>query len=256
MIVLSDAGLDRAVAGALQGCFAGSGQVCVSIERIYVHESLFDAFVSRFAARAAGLKLGTALDYSVDMGSLTSPRQLETVEAHVQDALAKGAQLRCGGRRRPDLGPLFYEPTILTGVDESMRLFSDETFGPVVAVYPFTTDEDVIRRVNGTRYGLNASIWTRHTAAAVRLAKRIHAGSVNINESYSATWGSVDAPLGGMKESGTGPRHGAEGILKYTKPQTIAVQRLMPIGLVPGNRATMHARMLSLMMKILRRVGM
>jgi succinate-semialdehyde dehydrogenase / glutarate-semialdehyde dehydrogenase len=256
MIVLADADMDRTVAGALHGCFVGAGQVCVSIERIYVHESLFDAFVSKFAEGARALKLGAALDYSIDVGSLTSTRQMETVEAHVQDALAKGAKLHSGGRRRPDVGPLFYEPTIFTNVDASMRLFAEETFGPVVAVYSFPTAEDAVARANATRYGLNASIWTGDTAAGVELAKRIQSGSVNINESYTATWGSVDSPFGGMKESGMSCRHGAEGILKYTESQTIAVQKLIPLGLPPGEGAKGRARLLSKLMKLMRWSGM
>jgi acyl-CoA reductase-like NAD-dependent aldehyde dehydrogenase len=256
MMVLADADLERTVAGALHGCFVGAGQVCVSIERIYVHESLYNVFVSKFAGGARALKLGVALDYSVDVGSLTLPRQLERVEAHVQNALARGAKLQCGGRRRPDIGPLFYEPTILTDVDESMRLFAEETFGPVVAVYPFTRIEDAIERANATQFGLNASVWTRDTAKGVRVARQIRSGSVNVNDCYIATWGSVDSPFGGMKESGIGSRHGAEGILKYTEPQTIAVQRLIPLSLPPGDGARSRVGLLSGLMKVMRRVGM
>jgi succinate-semialdehyde dehydrogenase / glutarate-semialdehyde dehydrogenase len=255
MIVLADADLEAAVEGAIRGCFSGAGQLCISIERIYVDASKFDAFVSRFAARAQSLKLGAALDFSIEMGSLTSQRQLDTVEDHVRDAVSKGATLQCGGRRRPALGPLFYEPTILTKVNESMKLYADETFGPVVAVYPFAGVEEAVERANATRYGLNASIWTRNAAAALRLAKRIRSGSVNINEAYTATWGSVDAPVGGMKESGLGCRHGAEGILKFTEPQTIAAQRLMPLGLPPGDGAAARARLLTWLVKLVRYLG-
>jgi acyl-CoA reductase-like NAD-dependent aldehyde dehydrogenase len=136
-IVLADADLKAAVDGAIRGCFAGAGQVCVHVERIYVHESIYSGFLSLFAERAKELKLGPALDYSIDMGSLTSPRQLQTVEEHVRDALEKGATLVSGGRWREDLGPLFYEPTILTGVRPGMKAYAEETFGPVVSVYPF-----------------------------------------------------------------------------------------------------------------------
>ena len=136
-----------------------------------------------------------------------------------------------------------------------MQLFAEETFGPVVAVYPFAKVEEAIERANATRYGLNASIWTRDTAAGIKLAQRIHSGSVNINEIYAATWGSVDAPFGGMKESGMGCRHGADGILKYTEPQTIAVQRLMPLGLPPGAAAEGRARLLTILMKLMRHLG-
>jgi acyl-CoA reductase-like NAD-dependent aldehyde dehydrogenase len=226
MLVLADARLDAAVEGAIRGCFAGAGQVCVSIERIYVHRSVFDDFLARFAVRAKGLKLGSALDYSADMGSLASDRQLARVEEHVADALAQGATLVAGGRRRPELGPLFYEPTILTGVLPRMKLYAEETFGPVVAVYPFETEDQAVALANASPYGLSAAIWSRSPRRALRLARRIQAGSVNINEAYSSTWGSTDSPIGGWKQSGLRPRHGVEGLLKYTIPQTIAAQRV------------------------------
>jgi acyl-CoA reductase-like NAD-dependent aldehyde dehydrogenase len=151
MLVLADADLGAAVEGAIRGCFVGAGQVCISIERIYVHESLFERFVAGLAARAREMKIGPALDYSTEMGSLTSERQMVTVEEHVRDAVGKGATLVAGGVRRPDIGPLFYEPTILTGVKEDMQVFAEETFGPVVAVYPFSTEAQAIELANATR---------------------------------------------------------------------------------------------------------
>ncbi len=253
MIVLEDAELDAAVEGAVNGCFAGAGQVCISIERIYVHQSLFEPFVRRFAERTNALRLGAALDYSVDVGSLTSARQLEAVEQHVSDALEKGATLVAGGRRRPDLGPLFYEPTILTNVREGMWLYAEETFGPVVSVYPFRDEKEAIERANATRFGLSASIWTRNTRRGVRMAREIRCGSVNVNEGYAAAWGSVDSPIGGMKESGIHPRHGAEGILKFTQPQTVAAQRWLPVGPPRGVRPEVHARWMTRLLKIVRR---
>ncbi|PWU11523.1 MAG: succinic semialdehyde dehydrogenase [Terriglobia bacterium] len=254
MIVLEDARLEDAVDGAIRGCFAGAGQVCVSIERIYVHQSLYEEFVARLATRACALRLNAALDYSADMGSLTSERQLATVEGHVADALAKGAKLVAGGRRRHDLGPLFYEPTILTGVCGGMKAYAEETFGPVVSVYPFAKESEAIEAANCSRYGLNASVWTRNALRGIRVARQIRAGSVNVNEAYAATWGSVDAPIGGMKESGLRPRHGAEGILKFTQTQTIAAQRLMPIGPARGMDASFHARWMTRLVKLLRHI--
>jgi acyl-CoA reductase-like NAD-dependent aldehyde dehydrogenase len=254
MIVLPDADLDAAVDGAIRGCFAGAGQLCISIERIYVHQSIFDRFLRQFSERTSGLKIGAALDYSMDVGSLTSERQLHTVEDHISDALAQGATLVAGGRRRPDLGPLFFEPTILTDVREGMKPFAEETFGPLVSVYPFSTEAEVIERANATRYGLNANIWTRDTAAGARLARSIRAGSVNVNEAYAATWGSVDSPMGGVKDSGLHPRHGAEGILKFTEAQTVAVQRILPIAPSYGMSAAFFARWMTRLLKLLRHV--
>jgi succinate-semialdehyde dehydrogenase / glutarate-semialdehyde dehydrogenase len=254
MIVLADADLEAAVDGAVRGCFVGAGQVCVSIERIYIHQSIFERFVERFAERARALRLGAALDYSMDMGSLMSERQLQTVEDHVRDAVEKGARIVTGGRRRPDIGPLFYEPTILADVGEGMKAYSEETFGPVVSVYPFGAESEAISRANESRYGLNASVWTRNARRGLRLAQRIRAGSVNVNEAYAAAWGSADAPIGGMKESGAGRRHGAEGILKFTEAQTVAVQRLLPIGPPRGMSAESYARWTTRLLRVLRRL--
>jgi acyl-CoA reductase-like NAD-dependent aldehyde dehydrogenase len=245
MLVLADADLERTLDGAVRGCFAAAGQVCVSIERIYIHESLWNRFVQRFVERTKSLTLGTALDYSVDVGSLASERQLRAVEEHVADALRLDAKLLAGGRRRPEIGPWFYEPTILADVTPAMKAYAEETFGPVVSLYPFSAEEEALEQANATRYGLSASIWTRDTGRAVRLARRIRAGSVNINESYAATWGSVDSPIGGMKESGLRGRHGADGILKFTESQTVAVQRLLPIAPPWGMQPKSYARWMS-----------
>jgi succinate-semialdehyde dehydrogenase/glutarate-semialdehyde dehydrogenase len=211
--------------------------------------------VERFAARARSLRLGAALDYSMDMGSLMSERQLRTVEDHVADAVGKGARVVTGGRPRPDIGPLFYEPTILTGVRPEMKAFSEETFGPVVSVYPFAADSEAIARANDTPYGLNASVWTRNERRGVALARRIRAGSVNVNEIYAAAWGSVDAPMGGMKESGIGRRHGAEGILKFTESQTVAAQRWMPLAPPRGMSVETYARWTTRFLRLLRRLS-
>jgi succinate-semialdehyde dehydrogenase/glutarate-semialdehyde dehydrogenase len=229
MIVLPDADVGRTAAGAVTACFSSAGQLCVSVERIYVHESVLASFVQAFADRTSAMRLGSSLDYSSDMGSLTSADQLETITAHVEDARAKGASVVVGGKARPDLGPLFYEPTILTGVREGMALFKEETFGPVVSVYGYRDLDDAVARANDTRYGLNASVWTRDRRAGERVAARIHAGTVNVNDGYGAAFGSLDAPMGGMGESGVGRRNGAEGLLKYTEVQTIAAQRVVPL---------------------------
>lgn len=256
MLVLADADVRRAVAGALRGAFSSAGQLCVSIERLYVQSKVHDAFVDRLVDKTRRLRLGTALDFSVDVGSLASAEQLAKVETHVDNALVEGASLRTGGRARPDVGPLFYEPTVVTGVKPGMRLFAEETFGPVVSVYEFDTVEDAIERANASDYGLNASIWSRNVRGARRLAARIEAGTVNINEAYGAAWGSVDAPMGGFKRSGLGRRHGAEGILKYTQSQTVADQRWVPAALtgLPGLSETRYERLVSGAFRLLPRI--
>nr|WP_189179140.1 succinic semialdehyde dehydrogenase [Microbispora rosea] len=224
MIVFDDADLDLAAQGAIRACFANAGQLCISIERLYVHEAVADAFRDKFVRAVKNMKIGPGLDWDVQMGSLTSARQLDTVAAHVEDAVAKGATVLAGGRPRPDLGPFFYEPTVLDGVGEDMTVCRDETFGPVVSLYRFRTEDEAIRAANDTAYGLNASIWTKDLARGRRLAARVKAGTVNVNEGYGSTYGSYDAPMGGMKSSGIGRRHGAEGLLKYTEIQTVASQ--------------------------------
>jgi succinate-semialdehyde dehydrogenase/glutarate-semialdehyde dehydrogenase len=224
MIVLDDADIDVAVQGALRACFTNAGQLCISIERLYVHDAIHDEFLSRFLRQVQNMKVGVGLDWTVQMGSLTSERQLEAVRAHVDDAVAKGAKVLAGGRARPDLGPLCYEPTVLTGVTEDMALCREETFGPVVAVYRFHDVDDAVARANDTIYGLNASVWTRDPARGRSVAARINAGTVNVNEGYASAYGSYDAPMGGMKASGIGRRHGVEGLLKYTEVQTVASQ--------------------------------
>ncbi|WP_175410766.1 succinic semialdehyde dehydrogenase [Streptomyces sp. TRM64462] len=229
MLVLRDADIEKAAAGAVRACFSSAGQLCISIERLYVHESIADAFLERFAARTKAMRLGTALAYGADMGSLVGERQLETVTRHVDEAVAKGAKVLAGGVARPDVGPLFYEPTILDGVQEPMSVCTEETFGPVVSVYRFTDEDEVVERANSTPYGLNASVWTKDGRRGHAVAARLRAGTVNINEGYASAYGSVQAPMGGMKDSGLGRRHGSEGILKYTEAQTVAHQRVMPL---------------------------
>ncbi|WP_326797881.1 succinic semialdehyde dehydrogenase [Streptomyces sp. NBC_01808] len=229
MLVLADADVEKAAAGAVRAAFASAGQLCISVERLYVHESVADAFLARFVARTRALRLGNTLGYGADMGSLVSAQQLETVTRHVDEAVGKGAEVLAGGRARPDVGPYFYEPTILDGVEPGMTVCDEETFGPVVSVYRFRDEDDAVARANATPYGLNASVWTKDGRRGGRIAARIQAGTVNVNEAYVAAYGSVQAPAGGMKDSGVGRRHGSEGILKYTESQTVAQQRVVPL---------------------------
>ncbi len=229
MLVLDDADIDKAAAGAVRACFASAGQLCISVERLLVHERVADAFLARFLERVGALRLGAPLDWGTDLGSLSSQRQLDTVVRHVEDAVARGAEVLTGGKPRPDLGPYFYEPTVLSGVEPPMLVCENETFGPVVSVYRFADDAEAVARANATRYGLNSSVWSRNTRRARRIAAQLRTGSVNINEAYAAAYGSIQAPMGGMGDSGLGHRHGAEGILKYTEAQTVAQQRLLPM---------------------------
>ncbi len=253
MIVLADADLDKTVEGAVRACFANSGQLCISVERMYVEDAIHERFLTAFVERVKTMTLGAGLGWETEMGSLVSQDQIDVVTRHVEDAVAKGARVLAGGRPRPDLGPLFYEPTVLEGVTDEMELCRDETFGPVVAVTRVADADEAVRRANDTRYGLNASVWStpRHGA---EIATRVQAGTVNVNEAYAAAWASHDAPMGGMKESGVGRRHGREGILKYTESQTVAVQRGLPIGPMPGLSLEKYAAVMTTGLKVLRRL--
>jgi len=183
------------------------------------------------------MTLGIAYDFSADMGSLISEGQLKTVSDHVEDAKAKGAKVIVGGKARPDIGPLFYEPTVMTGVTPEMECAANETFGPLVSIYPVADVEEAIERANDTEYGLNASVWAASTADGEKIATRLRSGTVNVNEGYAFAWGSLSAPMGGMGLSGMGRRHGPGGLLKYTEAQTIATARVLnldpPFGLPP-----------------------
>jgi succinate-semialdehyde dehydrogenase/glutarate-semialdehyde dehydrogenase len=255
MYVAEDADLDRAVQGAVRTCFSSAGQLCISVERLLVHESIADEFTQRFVEAVRGLRLGSDLAYGPDMGSLVSAAQLARVSAHVEDARAKGATVLVGGTARPDLGPYFYEPTVVTGVTAAMDLRDDETFGPVVALYRVHSDEEAIRFANDTEYGLNASVWTRDVRRGRRVATAIQAGTVNVNEGYAAAWGSVAAPMGGMKQSGVGRRHGAEGILKYTESQNVTAQYLLPIAPVGSMSQETYARLMTGALQALKALG-
>ncbi|MFE1983637.1 succinic semialdehyde dehydrogenase [Streptomyces mirabilis] len=230
LLVLEDAALDRAAEGAVRACFTSAGQLCESVERLYVHESVADAFLDRFLARTKALSLGSGLGYGAQIGSLAGARQLEAVTRHVDEAVSKGATVLAGGHHRSDVGPYFYEPTVLDGVQPSMAVYGEETFGPVVSVYRFADEGEALALANATPYGLNSSVWSRDTRRVGILAGRLRTGSVNVNEAYAAAYGSVQAPHGGMGDSGLGRRNGAEGILRYTEAQTVATQRLIPLG--------------------------
>ncbi|MGB3440410.1 MAG: succinic semialdehyde dehydrogenase [Actinophytocola sp.] len=254
LIVREDADITAAATGTAAAAFANTGQMCIHIERVYVHEKVYDAFRDELARVTRALRLGPAYDYSSDIGSLVSPAQLAAVEVHLADAVGKGATVLAGGRARPDLGPLFYEPTILEGVTPDMTVCAEETFGPVISLYSYADGSDPVELANQGTYGLSASIWSKDSRTAQRMAERVRAGSVNINDGAAAAAGSIEAGMGGMGDSGLGRRHGAEGIRKYTESQTIAEQRLMPLGPPPKSTAEKFVHSTNRQLGLLRRL--
>jgi len=255
ILVLRDADIDRAAEGAVRASFSNAGQLCVSTERMFVADQVYDRFVARFVARVKAMNLKPGLAWGSDMGSLISQQQLDATTEHVEDARAKGVRVLAGGRARPDLGPFYFEPTVLEGVTPDMSCFGDETFGPVVSVYRFGDEADAIARANDGHYGLNASIYSQDGTRARAIARQIRCGTVNINEAFAATFASIDAPMGGMRESGLGRRQGAEGILRYTETQSVATQRLLRFSPMFGLSDERYAKVMAAQLRLLKKLG-
>jgi succinate-semialdehyde dehydrogenase / glutarate-semialdehyde dehydrogenase len=255
MVILDDADVAAAAACAVRASFINAGQTCLATERIYVAESLFGAFTRDFVRRTEAIRLGNAPDFEHDMGSLINQDHLQRVSAHVEDARAKGATVLAGGRRREDLGELFYEPTILTGVTPEMDCYADETFGPVVSLYPVIDEDEAVARANDSKYGLNASVWTSDHDRGRRVASKIKCGTVNVNEGFAATLGSVDAPMGGMKNSGLGRRQGQDGIRRFVDVQAVATQIGIPLAPSHGLDGKSFTSVMTGLLRVLKKAG-
>jgi succinate-semialdehyde dehydrogenase/glutarate-semialdehyde dehydrogenase len=227
MIVLEDANLENTARAAVWGAFCNSGQACASIERCYVHESIAQEFTDLVVEETQLLKQDKASNNGIDIGAMTNERQLQIVEDHVSDAISHGAEVRAGGHRLNDSHGWFHQPTVVTGVDHSMKLMREETFGPVLPIMTFKTDEEAIRLANDSVYGLTASIFTRDIARGRRIAEKIDAGTVMVNE-VVYTHAVAQTPWGGVKQSGYGRTHGHLGLLEMVTAQHIHVN------LVPG----------------------
>lgn len=233
MIVFDDAPFERAVEASVYGAFANAGQVCVSVERVYVQEGVHEKFVAALVARTKALRIGTTMDD--DMGALTNPRQADIINAHIDDALQKGAQLMTD---RWTKGPLM-SPVVLTQATHTMAVMTEETFGPVLPVMSFKTEEEAIALANDSKFGLNASVWTRDLARGRRVASRLEAGNCAVNDVLKNI-GNPHMPFGGIKESGFGRYHGPEGLRAFTYEKSLVVNQgtaLRELNWFPYSRA-------------------
>ncbi len=227
MIVCADADLERAANAAVHYSMQNAGQTCISTERVYVEDSIYDRFVDLVTEKVRGLRQGTpGAPGSVDLGAMIHPPQSDIVEAHVRDAVDKGARVLAGGHRRDENGH-YYEPTVLVDVDHDMTCMREETFGPTLPIMKVADTEEALRLSNDSPYGLQASVWTRDVAKGERIARRIEAGAVTVNDAQ-INYVALELPMGGWKSSGLGSRHGADGIRKYTKKQSLVVTRFAP----------------------------
>jgi acyl-CoA reductase-like NAD-dependent aldehyde dehydrogenase len=224
MLVLDDADVDVASSAAVWGAFMNAGQTCLSVERCYVHRNLYESFLKACVAKTKKLRVGRGFDPATDVGPMIHEQQLRTVEAHIEDAKTRGARVLVGGSRLPELGKNFYKPTVLADVTHEMRIMREETFGPVLPVAPFDSDNEAVSLANDSEFGLAASVWTRDEVRGESLARRIQAGTVMVNDVISC-FGISEAPHGGIKSSGLGRTHGRFGLEEMFRVKYLDVDR-------------------------------
>ncbi|MBE0690591.1 MAG: aldehyde dehydrogenase family protein [Anaerolineae bacterium] len=227
LIILRDSNLDLAATGALKGALENAGQACVSTERVYVEDAIYEPFVERVRHHAKKIRVGPGDGMNIHTGSLTHERELVRVERHLDEAVAKGAKIILGGKRRPDLGPLFFEPTVIVDVDHTMALMKEETFGPILPIMRVQDADEAIRLANDSAFGLSGSIYTRDLKRGEQLARRIRTGDVGINRTGLVTIGTPGLPSGGEKDSGIGRRNGEVGLLRFVKSQSVLTDKLI-----------------------------
>ncbi len=231
LLILEDANVELAAAGTIRSALENCGQACVSTERVYVTEPVYDQYLQRVQHYAQQLNVSVGDGFSVDVGSMTNERELKRTEAQVEDAVVKGAKLISGGKRRPDLGPLFFAPAVLTDVTHEMDVMREETFGPIVAIMKVKDTDEAVRLANDSEYGLSGAIFTRNLTRGEEIAKMLQSGDIGVNRTYAVP-GSHALPWGGRKHSGIGRRGGPEGVMRYTQPQSVLVDTM--IGSVPS----------------------
>jgi acyl-CoA reductase-like NAD-dependent aldehyde dehydrogenase len=222
MIVLEDANIERAARGAVWGAFTNCGQTCMAVERVYVHEKIFDKFVEKTVDLTKKIRQGQ--DDKSDIGSMTHPNQLSIVRHHLEDALNHGAKLLCGGEIRSDLSKPAMTPAVLVNVNHSMKVMKEETFGPLLPIMPFSSEEEAIKLANDSDYGLNASVWSRDKTRAKKVAAKLESGNVCIND-VMVSYAIGSLPFGGVKYSGIGRTHGYIGLREMTKTKSIAIDK-------------------------------
>ena len=224
MIVCADADIDRAVDGAWLGSCMNTGHYCCGTERIYVVDSIYDEFLAKVLEKGKQLRQGTEHGWEEDVGAVFWDRQMSIIEAHVEDARAKGANILMGGRRNPDLPGLYYEPTVVTEVDNSMDIMRLETFGPILCIQRVASEEEALALANDSEFGLNGNVWTQDKEKGYQLASAIDTGSCSVND-MAVSYGVPAAPFGGRKQSGVGQVNGKKGLRGYCHEMPIVIDR-------------------------------
>jgi succinate-semialdehyde dehydrogenase/glutarate-semialdehyde dehydrogenase len=223
MLVLRDAHLEHATSGAVWCRFMNCGQSCVAVKRIFVEQEIYEPFVNKVVAKVKRLRLGPGSHPDTEVGPLIRERQVAALESQLNDAIVKGATVLCGGKRRPDLGPLFFEPAVLVDLNSTMKILQEETFGPLLPIMPVRDIDEALALANATPYGLSASIWTRDLQRGRELAQRIETGAVLINDAVSHV-GACEVPHGGVKASGYGRTHGRDGLMEMTRTKYVDIE--------------------------------
>ena len=252
MIVLPGADLEKAAEAAIGGAFGNSGQLCVSIERLYVPNHAIKEFEQVLKRRVETLTLGSSNEFDFDLGALSSSNQLPRVSEFVERAVGEGARVVTGGKVLSEIGPNFYAPTVLTDIPQGAEILHKEVFGPVIALVGYDSLDQAVELANATEFGLNAAVFGDRKQG-IEIASQLMAGSVNVNEGYRASMASMAAPMGGMKQSGMGRRSGVNGLLRFTESRTIGVANDSPIGL--PTRAKQYRKMAPLMTKLASLMG-
>lgn len=230
LIVTDEIDVPKLCEGIIQAAYSNSGQLCVSIEEVHIPTEKYDEVKNALIVSLKDLPQGHSFDYTFKIGALVSTEHTAKVANFIEDATKAGAKVLSGGLEASNIASCTIAPTVLEGVEEPMLMRNQECFGPVISLYKYSSIEELIDKLNSSEYGLNASVWSTNITKASKIAQKLKFGTVNINEGYAAAYGSVDAPMGGMRASGIGRRHGKEGFMKYVQASTIAEQRLLAVG--------------------------